>query len=83
MQNGKLDLLQAEGLNDLINSESEMQHKLSIAQLQGKNSAVYTRLRTQVIKMLAHVEAYIDFEADETNDDFKSNHLSGVRAECN
>lgn len=33
--------------------------------------------------MLAHVEAYIDFEADETNtSDFKSDHLSGVRLQC-
>ena len=38
-------------------------------------------MRERIIKMLAHVEAYIDFEADETND-FENNHLEAVRAEC-
>lgn len=37
-------------------------------QLQGKQSKVYQDLRTKLLKMLAHVEAYIDFEADETSD---------------
>ena len=36
--NGKLDLLQAEGVDDLINAESETQLKLSMDQLSGKNS---------------------------------------------
>ena len=61
-------MLQAEALNDLINAESEAQSRLSIMQLQGKQSQVYEELRTKLIRMLAQVEAYIDFEADETND---------------
>lgn len=50
-------------------------------QLQGKNSKVYTDLKTQLIKMLAHVEAYIDFESDETNN-FNDNHLGQLRSQC-
>lgn len=37
-------------------------------QLQGRQSSVYEELRTKLVRMLAHVEAYIDFEADETNE---------------
>jgi len=37
-------------------------------QLQGRQSQVYAQLRSKLLKMLAHVEAYIDFEADETSD---------------
>jgi len=48
--------------------------------LRGKHSDVYNDLKTKLVKMLAHVEAYIDFEADETND-FTANHLSGIKAE--
>lgn len=66
--NNKLDLLQAEAVNDLINSESELQVALSINQLGGHHSRVYSRLRTRLIKMLAHCEAFIDFEAEETSD---------------
>ena len=29
---------------------------------------MYDELRTKLLRMLAHVEAYIDFEADETSD---------------
>ncbi|CDW73775.1 trna modification gtpase [Stylonychia lemnae] len=66
--NGKLDLVKAEGINDLINAESEQQLKLSMQQLQGRHSKLYNDLRTRLMRMLAHAEAYIDFEADETND---------------
>jgi tRNA modification GTPase len=55
-------------VNDLINAESEEQLKLSMSQLSGRNSKLYEDLRQQLIRMLAHAEAYIDFEADETND---------------
>ena len=55
-------------MNDLINAESEEQLKLSMSQLSGRNSKLYEDLRQQLIRMLAHAEAYIDFEADETND---------------
>jgi tRNA modification GTPase len=55
-------------VNDLINAESEEQLKLSMSQLSGRNSKMYEDLRQQLIRMLAHAEAYIDFEADETND---------------
>ena len=63
-----MDLLQAEAVNDLINAESEAQSKLSLMQLQGRQSKVYDQLRTKLLRMLAHMEAYIDFEADETSD---------------
>ena len=68
MFNGKLDLLQAEALNDLINAESEEQRQLSMMQLKGRHSGVYAELKEKLVRMLAHVEAYIDFEADEVSD---------------
>ena len=37
-------------------------------QLEGRQSHIYQELRTKLLRMLAHVEAYIDFEADETSD---------------
>jgi tRNA modification GTPase len=64
----KLDMLQAEAINDLINSESERELEVNISQIQGKYKHLYTQLKDELIKMLAHCEAYIDFEADETSD---------------
>ena len=39
-----------------------------MAQLSGRHSKIYDSLREKLIRMLAHVEAYIDFEADEVSD---------------
>ena len=39
-----------------------------MGQLQGKHSKFYQEMREKLIRMLAFAEAYIDFEADETND---------------
>ena len=37
-------------------------------QLSGKNSEIYQNMRIELIRILAHCEAYIDFEADEMSD---------------
>ena len=41
---------------------------MSIGQVNGKNSKVYKEIRDELVKNLAHCEAYIDFEADELSD---------------
>ena len=65
MFNGKLDALKAEAINDLINSESENQHYQSITQLGGKHSKIFEEIREEIIKIMSHAEAYIEFEEDE------------------
>lgn len=59
--NNKIDLMQAESILDLIKSETELQHKLAINQLQGKNSNFYENLRKQIVEVLSILEAFIDF----------------------
>lgn len=80
LMNGKMDLIQAEGLSDIINAESEEQMNLGLMQLQGKHSQTYAQLKKKLIKMLAAVEAYIDFDADETNQ--VGEVMQPVRAQC-
>ena len=63
--NGIIDLTQAEGINDLINAETENQFKLSISQYEG---ALYKKLklwRSDVIFLLSKLEALIDFSDEE------------------
>ena len=63
--NGKIDLTQAEGINDLINAETESQFKLSISYYEG---ALFKKLklwRNEVIFLLAKLEALIDFSDEE------------------
>ncbi len=63
--NGKMDLLEAEGLADLIEAETLQQKRQSQAQMHGEMSRYYESLRTQMVRALAHLEAYIDFPEEE------------------
>ena len=63
--NGKIDLTQAEGINDLINAETENQFKLSVSHYEG---ALYEKLklwRKDIIFLLSKLEAMIDFSDEE------------------
>ena len=64
--NGKLDLTQAEAIADLVNSETELQHKQAINQLKGKNSNFFNNLREDIINLSSSIEAGIDFPEDDT-----------------
>jgi tRNA modification GTPase len=63
--NGKMDLLEAEGLADLIDAETQAQKIQALEQMQGTASRYYEDLRTQTVTALALLEAYIDFPDEE------------------
>ena len=60
-QNGKINLLKAESIADLISSETEIQRKQAIKIMSGKFSDQYDSWRDKLLKILSHVEAKIDF----------------------
>ena len=59
--NGRIDLAQAEAVADLIHSRTELALVAANEQLAGKLSQRIHLLRDDLIKILAHVEAHIDF----------------------
>jgi tRNA modification GTPase len=65
--NGKVDLTQAEAVYDLINSKTSVSLQTATKQMEGKLSAQIKLLRNDLIRMLSHIEAIIDFpdEIDE------------------
>ncbi len=65
LQNGKLDLLQAEAVGDLIHAETDQQRLQALDQLQGGLSQHYTRWSDVLIRSLAYVEAHLDFPEEE------------------
>ena len=60
-QNGKINLLKAESVADLISSETEIQRQQAIKIMNGKSANRFNFLREKLLKILAHVEAKIDF----------------------
>ncbi|XP_076101005.1 5-taurinomethyluridine-[tRNA] synthase subunit GTPB3, mitochondrial-like [Mytilus galloprovincialis] len=63
--NNKLDLTEIEGLGDLIHAETEAQRRQALRQMEGNLGKLYDRWRSRIIKMMANVEAFIDFSEDE------------------
>jgi len=59
--NGKLDLVQAEAIPDLIAAETESQHRQALQQLEGVLGTIYADWRFRLIEITARIEAAIDF----------------------
>jgi tRNA modification GTPase len=64
-QNGKINLLKAESIADLISSETEIQRLQAIKIMKGKSSEKFNELREKLLKLLSFVEAKIDFPEEE------------------
>ena len=64
-QNGKINLLKAESIADLISSETEIQRQQAIKIMNGKSSDQFNFLREKLLKILSHVEAKIDFPEED------------------
>ncbi len=60
-QNGKINLLKAESIADLISAETEIQRSQAIKMMKGKSSEKFNELREKLLKILSFVEAKIDF----------------------
>jgi tRNA modification GTPase len=59
--NGKLDLTQAEAVADLAAAETEVQRRQALRQLDGALGGLYRDWSRRLTRILAHLEAAIDF----------------------
>ncbi len=71
--NGKMDLTEAEGLADLINSETEAQRRQALRQMDGYLSNLYGGWREKILTAMAYLEAGIDFAEEDIPDDVTQN----------
>ena len=63
--NGRMDLPQAEAVADLIESQSEMAHKLAVNQLKGNVSRKLADLRQQLVDLASLLELELDFSEED------------------
>lgn len=63
--NGKLDLSQAEGVADLIASNSEAAHRLALNQMRGRFSEEIKGLRDQLLHFISLIELELDFSEED------------------
>ena len=59
--NGRIDLIEAEGVMDLINSKTEVGRKMAMASLSGKVSNMISDLRRKMLNIIANIEVNIDY----------------------
>ena len=64
-QNGKINLLKAESIGDLISAETEIQRLQAIKVMKGKSSEKFNQLREKLLKILSFIEAKIDFPEED------------------
>ena len=62
--NGKLDLVQAESIADLINSRTALQAKLSLGNLHGVLSRRAAAVRESLLHVISRLEAALDFSEE-------------------
>jgi tRNA modification GTPase len=72
-QNGKINLLKAESIADLISAETEIQRQQAIKIMNGKSAHKFNMLREKLLKILSHVEAKIDFPDEDLPEDIYKN----------
>ena len=59
--NGRIDLIEADGIMNLISSKTENSRKLSMNQLTGKVTNDIKKLRQNLVEILSHIEVNIDY----------------------
>ncbi len=67
--NGKINLLKAESIGDLIASETELQRKQALRIMTGESSKKFEKWRDELIEILGNVEAKIDFPEEDISGD--------------
>ena len=59
--NGRIDLTEAEGVMDLINSKTDISRKIALNQVGGKVSNMISKLRDELAGIIANIEVNIDY----------------------
>jgi tRNA modification GTPase len=78
--NGKLDLTQAEAIMDLIGASSDRALRAATEQLEGTLGSQIRAMQSEMLGLLAHIEAYIDFPEEDISPDTGSALLQRLEA---
>ncbi len=65
-KNGKIDLIQAESVNELINANSKYYAEMKFGNLEGKLSAFLGKLKNELIGLAVKIESIIEFQEDQS-----------------
>ena len=66
--NGRIDLLQAESVIDIINAKSEREAKTGIKQLEGSLSNEIAKIKQEILDVMVNIEVAIDYPEYDVED---------------
>src|SRR5689334_527913 len=78
--NGRMDLLEAEAVHDLVSAETEAQRRQALRQLDGALGAIYQDWADRLRGVLAYQEALIDFPDEDLPSEVEGQLLASLRA---
>ena len=78
--NGRLDLSQAQSVMDIIKARTDASLRMAAGHLQGKFSDEIKAMRHDILEVIAHLEASIDFPEDDIEDVAKDEASAKVRS---
>ena len=65
--NGRIDLIESEAINELINAKTESKRKLCLNQIGGNLTKIINNIRERLVKLMANIEVNIDYPEYEDN----------------
>lgn len=77
--NGKIDLIQAEAINDIINATTDEAKELSLVALEGETSKMFKPIKEKIAEILSQIEVNIDYPEYE---DIEEVNREKVEATC-
>ncbi len=79
--NGRIDLVKAESVIDIINSKTDLEHSVSVNQLEGRLSGKIDALRQKLLALLAHVQVLVDYP-EEDLEPLTDDEYTGILGDC-
>lgn len=73
--NGRIDLLKAEAVSDIINAETDQARNISIKQIDGSSSKMIRDIRADLLALIANIEVNIDYPEYEDIEEITLKHL--------
>ena len=73
--NGRIDLIEAEGVMDLINAKTEKSMELAVNQVNGYTSSKIENLREELVKIIANINVNIDYPEYEDIHEVSNNEI--------
>jgi len=73
--NGRIDLVEAEGISDMIIAKTEEARKLAISQIDGNLSKMIKIVRQEIVEIMANIEVNIDYPEYEDAEDITQSKL--------